>query len=412
MAISVIEVGTQLDLIILINDSSGLPATGKTVELFIQRQSDDQYWTGAVWGSLTWLSATGIGNGMYKYDFTFPSDEDKYTIYWRELSLPIYALEDVQTFSTPDVVWDEQLSAHPTAGSAGATLNALGINLFWSPTEQGIATLPVPGQAFISTTGGISDSDDAVELDRIDNFPDAGYVQFVSGEVAYYDGITGRTLQNLERGAFGTTPAAQAEDSQVLYVIPRPLIISLINGANQPVAPDSAPKVQIIDNHGDDILAEEDMTLVSTGVYQSWVMLNPLMEPDVWRVKFTTVVGGNTAIIWQNLTINKPTASVNLNMFEGDFQVDQDGYRDSSGTFTEWGDAQQGPVTQLGSPIGGLQVTAFNVVNNARIYSNNPPGVSFTNQLGKWDMKLYAGTYDFLFTKKNFTTVTVRRTIA
>jgi hypothetical protein len=76
---------------------TGSPATGKTCEIAIIRQSDGQSWNGAAFAAgLTWNTMAELGaTGLYEYSFTFPNSDNEYVIWYRELADQIFVEQDV-----------------------------------------------------------------------------------------------------------------------------------------------------------------------------------------------------------------------------------------------------------------------------------------------------------------------------
>jgi hypothetical protein len=327
MAINRMDRGDTVELKVFVTDATGAPATGKTVQLAIQRDSDDQYyqWSGGTWGaSADWTNATELGLGVYGKSWTIPDADAQYTALWKETTLPAYTAEDL---------------------FVDGKLNDISSDVEVHITLPSPAVVP-HGQSGVSAA--IDGSQTTVALLDASGFEDEGYI-IVDSEKMSYTGKSGNTLTGVTRGAFSTTVTTHLNTATAYEIVPFRTKIT-IHDAGIPKAPNSTPSVTAVDLEDNTTFTGGNMTQEGTevGVYYSNFFLTAGdSAPEVWEFQYTVeVLSGKTNKYRREMIIlDRPSTAAEVLNSQSNPNIricNQDGYYDSTNTFTAWTDDEVG----------------------------------------------------------------------
>jgi len=275
------------------------------------------------------------------------------------------------------------------------------------------------GRSRINVTGGITAIDTEIPVLDATAFPTDGLVK-IENEYIVYTGITDSKLQVTTRGAYGTTPAAHNNNVVVDRSVVFPVKLMVHDNENNMVDADSLPTLSIEDWKGTTELAPTAMTKIGTGIYNYDYIIDRGAIPENKNFIFSATVNSITSVRHLRTGVNnEPASEISLGQFaggNGEFVCDQDGWYDSDGIFTAWGDVLAGYVRDVdtGAPLDDAYVTAYLYVNGETLYNGRPPAQSRTRVNGTWLMYLDSGTYTFVIEKDGFRIVAdgvINRTI-
>ena len=398
----VVDAGILQRLRLLLKTAAGTPITGKSPTLFIRRQSDDAYWTGAAWSTITWLNATEENNGLYYYDFTFPDDADKYVVYWIETTLPVYTISEYDAITSRNATSDLY------------TYDAYIQDKFTIPIVSTSLTVEL---AIGGATANVTSTTD---------LPNQGYVK-IDSEYIHYSGRTSNTLTGLSRGKFGTSAALHVVDSTVYQLRIYEAWLRATGADGELLTLVKDPKFGIADIEMNTIMASADMIKLVEGLYYSRIFLIPTDIARDWRALFTLYHTGETSdsdIVKDVEVVNEPLTQVVYNTTSGGpIRFHENGYYKADGiTYVPWTDVMKGPITDgSGSPVGGVVVRAFLTSAGVPLISDRHPPfdnaiTGGTNDAGKYigSLNPEAGgtTYQFTFEKEGYQFARVNRTLS
>jgi hypothetical protein len=354
-----------------------------------------------------------IGEGLYEVDFT-SSELDtlglfKYIVYGAGY-LPYYGAVNVVDHdpeeAIQDILDDTTAIELDTQSLQGGLFTDVDIDDLYIPT--GTTAINDSATMLIGAT--------SVTVDNTSNFESVGVFQ-VESELVTYTGKTSTTFTGLGRGAYGTSAAAHADNTSIYGANVFRAKISIRDATNTPEAPDSAPTLTIVDIDGNSELVETSMTQdgALVGVYYHNFAILSSQTEEKWELDFKVIDNSLTNHYYRERFItSQPARRADAYGGEGELYCYEDGYYNSSGVYTAWGDDYAGDVTdsETGVAIDDATVTAYRVESGVTIPDMHPPGQTKTKVDGSWIMHLDAGTYTFTVFKAGIIDESFNRTLS
>jgi hypothetical protein len=450
MAISILDKSFAVDLQVFVGDTDGTPATGKTVQVALQRKSDGQYWDWASsWvGTIQWTNSTEVGDGVYQQTYTTPSSTDQYTVYWRETTIPAYTASDFivdDLYSSVDDILVDTAAMQPLIDQSLSTTES---NIRGSDSDdlkdisdqidnlepEVQVDISMPSFAVISVgndtvDGAILAGASSVTVDNGYLWENSGYVLIDTAggggiEYMHYTSKSGDTLSGLTKGLFGTADAGHADGVVIYQVVPVRVKLT-IHDAGVPLAPNSTPTIAAVDLKGTSKISSVAMTQEGSevGIYYYDILVNPSAYegPEVWEIQLTVeALSGKTNKYRRMLLIlDKPSSTSEVFALNNGTTLrvcTQDGYINASGVLVAWTDAEVGYMRDDDSNrILAGEVRWYlkpNGTGTDAEYPPNPPAFCKTDVNGDWVCLVPPGTFEVNFYKSGLINVNVERTVA